>query len=86
MQIICTICAQILHVFTQKTVYLLYTLFKVVNMTHPKIHIKVTKPLPEEFQKAINEKKERLMMYSSGNIKAIREKDKKKDVPVSSGR
>jgi hypothetical protein len=53
-------------------------------MTHPTIHIKVTKPLPAEVQQAINEKKERLMLYASGDIKAIRDMDKKKDVSAPS--
>ena len=49
-------------------------------MTHPVIHIKVTRPMPDSVQKALKEKKERRVLYAQGNIKAIRDKDKKKDV------
>jgi len=50
-------------------------------MTHPVIHIKITKPLPDTIVKAIKEKKERRLLYASGNIKAIRDKDANRNVP-----
>ena len=53
-------------------------------MTHPEIHIKISKPLPEKVEKALSEKKERRALYAKGDIKSIREKDNKRDVsPLS---
>jgi hypothetical protein len=55
-------------------------------MTHPEIYIKITKPLPESVQKALSDKKERQILYANGDIKAIREKDNKRDVSILSHR
>ncbi len=51
-------------------------------MANKVIHIKITKPLPEVIVKAIADKKERRLLYASGNIKAIRDKDTKKNVSL----
>lgn len=55
-------------------------------MRHPVIHIKISKPLPESIHAALKDKKDRRLLYEAGNIKAIREMDKKKDVSISSKR
>ena len=53
-------------------------------MTHPEIHIKISKPLPEKVEKTLSEKKERRDLYAKGDIKSIRQKDNTRDVfPLS---
>jgi len=55
-------------------------------MTHPIIHIKASRPMPDSVKKALKEKKDRRDLYAKGDIGAIREKDSKKDVSSLPGR
>ena len=67
--------------FAFKEIYFAITIF---GMTHPEIHIKISKPLPKKVQKVLSEKRERRALYAKRDIKSIREKDNKRDVsPLS---
>ncbi len=52
------------------------------KMTHPVIHIKSSKPMPDKVRQSIKDKKERRMLYAQGDIKAIRDMDSKKNVSI----
>lgn len=55
-------------------------------MTHPEIHIKISKPLPEKVEKALSEKEERRALYAIDDLKSIWEQDSKQDVSSLSHR
>ncbi|HMG15804.1 MAG TPA: hypothetical protein VK590_10170 [Saprospiraceae bacterium] len=55
-------------------------------MKHPVIHIKIDKPMPASIRQVLDEKKERGALYAKGDIKTIREMDKKKNVSALSNK